>query len=144
MSRPSLIASLLLTAAVLAWPAKAQPVSLEGGITAIVNAERFRVAGIDVKLAGVYAPEPGVIYGHSAQSIFKDLVAGRSVACQLAGTQAADGRVFARCSLDGVDLAALAVKAGAARDCPAESQGRYKSLEQPRIRELVALPATCL
>ncbi len=139
----SLIALGAMIMALTALPAASQPVYLEGGVLRVTSGDSLQAAGFDIQLAGIYAPEPGVLYGHTAQTKLAAILAGESVRCSLTGQTGAQGREIAHCTLRDQDLSAVAVKAGAALDCTAQSGGAYKAMEQQSMRDRVPLPAHC-
>lgn len=139
----SLLAIGTLMVVLTATPAAAQPVYMEGGVLSVTSGDSLQVAGFDLQLAGIYAPEPGVLYGHTAQTKLEALLKGESVRCSLTGQTGEEGREIAHCTLGGQDLSAMAVEAGAALDCRATSGGLYKPLEKQNMRDHVTLPANC-
>jgi micrococcal nuclease len=63
-----------------------------------------------------------------ARSRIIELVAGRTLRCELNGERTHD-RCIGVCYLDGADVAAEMVASGVARDCPRFSGGRYQQVE---------------
>ncbi|MDX2102945.1 MAG: hypothetical protein EAZ99_03720 [Alphaproteobacteria bacterium] len=93
-----------------------------------VEGDRLQVNGRVVRLHGLIAPalkDPG---GAEARDLLERVVAGWVVTCHRIGVQR-NGLMVAGCEARGRDIGALAVEAGAARDCPAESRGRYREQE---------------
>ncbi len=86
------------------------------GRTVAVSAVRLKVAGTDVQLYGVEAPEPNQTCGSRrcpvvAKTALQKLVQGKRATCSMSG-QTDDGLPSATCKVDGVDLAAQLVRAG--------------------------------
>ncbi len=115
--------------------------STVSGTARVVDGDTLDVAGTRVRLNGLAAPERGEPGGREATRFMVDAVRGETVSCQLKGEQSYD-RMIGVCFVDGEDLAALAVAAGVARDCPRFSGGRYAALETDDGRRLV-LPGYC-
>ncbi len=111
------------------------------GKARVVDGDTLDVDGVRVRLNGLAAPERGEPGGREATRFMVDATRREAVTCELTGEQSYD-REIGRCFVDGEDLAALAVAAGVARDCPRFSDGRYAALETDEGRQL-ALPRYC-
>ncbi len=119
-------------AALLVWlalvaPAQARETST--GFARATEGDRLEINGLTVRLHGIIAPGIGDPGGPDAQALLQRLVEGRVIACHLVARQR-NGLRVAGCEARGQDIGALAVEAGAARDCTTESRGRYRSLER--------------
>ena len=121
---------------------------LTGPVTKVRDADTIEVAGVPVRLQGVAAPELDEPGGPAAAAFARNLILGRQVECSLTGEQSRD-RVIGVCSLDGVDVGELVIRAGHARDCPHFSGGRYISAEVVArktgrdLSKLYPLPSYC-
>ena len=85
---------------------------------------------VKIRLNGLDAPEIHEHGGRKAKDFMFRLLRGQDLEChpiELDGY----GRTVAVCYLNGVDIAAEAVKAGVALDCRVFSGGRYAHLEVP-------------
>lgn len=91
---------------------------------------RRRQEVVKIRLNGLDAPELHEYGGGRAKSFMFHLVRGRELECYPIEFDNY-GRTVAICYLDGVDIAAEAVRAGVALDCRIYSGGRYASLEAP-------------
>jgi endonuclease YncB( thermonuclease family) len=79
-------------------------------------------------LNGLAAPEGDEPGGDAAIDTMIELVGGRTLRCELNGERTHD-RCVGVCYVNGADIAAEMVSAGAARDCPRFSGGRYQQVE---------------
>ena len=118
-------------AAVLAslWIGCAAAQDTSTGIARALESDRLEVNGLRVRLHGVIGPglsDPGGVEG---QEMLQRLIGSHVIICHLLARQR-NGLRVAGCELRGQDVGALAVAAGAVRDCPAESRGRYRTQEQ--------------
>ncbi|NJM55344.1 MAG: thermonuclease family protein, partial [Verrucomicrobiae bacterium] len=90
------------------------------GRAAAVSGVRLKVAGKDVQLSGIEAPEPGQTCGQrscaaQAKAALQKLVQGKRATCAITGTvsNGGDGEVpSATCTIDGADIAAQLVRGG--------------------------------
>ncbi len=128
------------------WISCASAQDTSTGLARAVESDRLEVNGLRVRLHGVIGPslaEPG---GAEAQELLQALIGSHVIVYHLLARQR-NGLRVAGCELRGQDVGALAVAAGAVRDCPAESRGRYRTQEQnapwdsPARR--MTLPAEC-
>ena len=120
---------------------------LSGPVT-VIDGDTIEVAGTRMRLHGINSPERAETCrdrdgspwrcGEWAALEMRALAEGRRADCTDLGERT-HGRVVARCSLDGRDLAALAIEGGLARACPRfalahpHSQG-YEAMERAAIR----------
>lgn len=98
-----------------------------GGVTRIVDGDTFYMAGQDVRIRvwGLDAPERGDPEGPTATNAFSELIAGRTLSCDLIDTDRY-GRPVARCFLpNGRDIAAAMIDAGVAEEYCRYSRGHY-------------------
>ena len=119
-----------------------QPAYIVGQATKVIDGHTIMVGGLTVQIEGVHTPSPGELFGHTARVYTERLLEGRDLRCELLGADAR-GYPVARCLTGGKELGALVVQEGAALDCPAQSGGRFASMESARARELVTLPDSC-
>ncbi|HBG99340.1 MAG: thermonuclease family protein [Rhodobacteraceae bacterium] len=116
--------------------------ALDGRVTAVRDVDTIEVAGVPVRLNGVDGPETGTRAGDAAAHDMRQLVQGRQVRCSLNGERSHDRRIGV-CSLDGMDIGALAIMAGHALDCPRCSGGRYRPLERLDARTRLPRAGCC-
>jgi endonuclease YncB( thermonuclease family) len=131
-------------------------VAVSGVVMRVYDGDTIEVLGVPIRLQGIAAPELHGPGGSAIAGAVWDLVAGRTVRCELTGEWSADGCI-GRCSVGrrvgfldrSVDLAAVLVREGLARDCPGTSGGRYRDEERravaggARIRRIYPLPDYC-
>jgi len=130
-----LAALLLLASPALAGERIAGAALVRDGDTVVVD-------GTPVRLNGVAAPEKHEPGGHEATEAMVRMIAGRLVTCDLNGQRTHD-RMVGVCYVDGVDLGAMIIGAGRARDCPRFSGGRYAAVDTDASRAL-PLPDYCI
>ena len=131
-------------------------VALSGPVKRVYDGDTIEVLGVPIRLQGIAAPELSEPGGLAIAGAVWDLVAGHTVRCELTGEWSPDGCI-GRCSVGGradflersVDLAAVLVRDGLARDCPRTSGGRYRDEERravaggAKIRRVYPLPDYC-
>jgi len=111
--------------------------------------------GVRVRVWGIAAPELGTPLGDAVRDAMNEVLAlwkeefgDLALACRIAGVSY--GRIVAQCSYrhggtDGlVDLGAVIVGLGLARDCPAYSGGVYARFEKPEAVRSMELPPYCV
>ena len=101
----------------------------------VIDGDSIRIAGTEIRLFGIDAPELGHPHGRISKSAMIRLCRGQEVRAEI---QCRDvhGRTVARCFLpDGRDLSAELVKLGLAIDWPKHSGGIYRSLEPIEVRQ---------
>lgn len=133
--------------------AGAAPTGLAGEMTltdraSIINAHTIVLRGQSIRLWGIIAPvrdEPGALESRTgAWRLFQDHI----VTCHMPKNWG-KGQAIGKCEAAGLDLGAVLVSSGFARDCPAISGGHYRVHEQrakTRGEVLAAahsLPNTC-
>jgi endonuclease YncB( thermonuclease family) len=134
--------------------APAEPVAILTGIARARDGDDLAFGRVAVRLQGIAAPEwrPGAREpgGEAAWHSLQSIADGARVTCHLDGTTAGRaGRPTVTCFLRGTDIAALQVRAGHARDCPAFSGGRYAADERAAraaghdLSAIYPLPAYC-
>ncbi|HVW94071.1 MAG TPA: thermonuclease family protein [Devosia sp.] len=121
--RGALLAALVLVAATLAGQLLRAPAAPITGQATAVDGDTLRLEGRRVRLLGVDAPElaqtcrgadgPEWPCGTAAQALMRQLLGRGATSCVPDGRDRY-GRVLARCTTDGEDVAALMVKAGLA------------------------------
>jgi len=121
--------------------AVAAAMTITGAVDRVRDGDTVEVDGTPIRLHGVAAPELSEPGGSAAKSFMTDLVARRTVRCQLTGRRSYD-RLIGRCFLDGQDIGAAVIGAGLARDCPRFSGGRFAADETEASRRL-PLPPYC-
>ena len=98
---------------------------LAPGSVEVIDGDTLRAGDARLRLWGIDAPEAGDPGGARATSTIAAMIEGRALACRDMGLDQF-GRVLVRCDLpDGRDLGCALVSAGAARDWPRYSGGRY-------------------
>lgn len=128
LSQIATLAILLLTAT----PALA----IQGQAT-VIDGDTIEIHGERVRLDGIDAPESWqlcyapVAYrcGQEAAFALADYIGRRTVSCVHASTDRY-GRVVARCSVAGQDIAGWLVANGHALDWPRYSKGRYAGIQE--------------
>lgn len=157
--------SLKIVIAVVAaffWSAAGQSVAAElpfkpkgelSGIATVVDGDGVRIAGVEVRLQGIAAPEdngervePG---GKEATAALRALAEGQFVLCYLDGTTTRK-RPVGVCFAGDVELGEAMVRGGFARGCPRYSKSRYSQVEEEaaekgaKLAALYPLPKYCL
>ncbi len=142
--KPLLLAGALLAASLpFAGSGGAnEPAFINGPVTKVIDGRTIAVGGVSLRIEGVYTPAPGDIYGYTAKVYTERTVRGMELRCELL-EESAGGFPIGRCLHNGKELGAIVIEAGAARDCPRQSGGRFSSLESATARELVPLPPEC-
>lgn len=101
----------------------------------VVDGDTIVIDRINVRLAGIDAPELDHPWGQRSKWALVALTRGKRVTAEVTGGLSYD-RVVARCVLDdGRDLAAELVKQGLAIDWATYSGGYYRHLEPDGIRK---------
>lgn len=107
------------------------------GQATVIDGDTLEIHGERIRLDGVDAPETRqVCYapaayrcGQEAAFALADYIGRRMVACTPASKDRY-GRIVARCSVDGQDIAGWLVSQGHALDWPRYSKGRYAALQE--------------
>ena len=131
----------------MASPARAQET-----VTAraqVVDGGTLRLDGHAIRLWGIAVPEANRPDGLRATIGLFRLIDGRIVSCHLNDGRDPHALYWGKCEAAGLDIGALMVDGGYARDCTAQSNARYRIQEQ-RARDkgsdIVAtfeLPPSC-
>jgi micrococcal nuclease len=115
----------------------------------VVDGSTLKLDGHAIRLWGIAVPAPNQPAGvHATIGLFR-LVDGRIVSCHLNDERDQRAAYWGKCEAAGLDVSALMVDGGYARDCSAQSNARYRIQEQ-RAREkgsdlttVFALPPGC-
>lgn len=101
----------------------------------VVDGDTIRMGNVNLRLAGIDAPELDHPWGQKAKWELVALCKGHKVRAELEPEKSYD-RVVATCYLpDGRDLSAEMVKCGLALDWPKFSGGKYSHLEPEGVRK---------
>lgn len=101
----------------------------------VTDGDTITIAGTQIRLFGIDAPEMNHPYGKKAKWALVALCKGQQIQAEVTATDD-HGRTVARCTLpDGRDLSAEMVKQGLAIDWPKYSGGLYRPLEVPDARK---------
>ena len=101
----------------------------------VVDGDTIRIGNVNIRLAGIDAPELDHPWGQKAKWELVALCKGHKVRAELEPDISYD-RVVATCYLpDGRDLCAEMVKRGLALDWPKFSGGKYSHLEPEGVRK---------
>ena len=101
----------------------------------VIDGDTVVIDRINIRLAGIDAPELDHPWGQKSKWALVHLTRGRKVTAHVTGELSYD-RVVARCTLeDGRDLAEELVKQGLALDWPHYSGGRYAAFEPEGVRK---------
>jgi micrococcal nuclease len=121
------------------WSKTKQPivenVTTISGRCWVVDGDTIVIDGLNIRLAGIDAPEMDHPFGKNAKWALMNLTKGQIVMAEFCGEQSYS-REVATCFLaDGRDLSAEMVKAGMAIDWPKFSGGKYRHLEVSDARK---------
>jgi len=101
----------------------------------VTDGDTITIAGTQIRLFGVDAPELNHPYGQKAKWALVALCKGREIKADVTAVDDY-GRTVARCTLpDGRDLSAEMVRQGVAIDWAKYSNGLYRHLEVPDARK---------
>lgn len=115
-------------------PSPPQPSTLSGKCY-VVDGDTIRIGKVNLRLAGIDAPELDHPWGKKAKWELVQLCKGQVITAELEPEISYD-RVVATCYLpDGRDLSAEMVQRGLALDWPKFSGGKYAHLEQQGARK---------
>ena len=120
---------------------KAQPLKLEGTASAI-DGDTIIINSYKIRLEGVSAPELSEEGGNEAKLAMQTILKNKNIKCSLSGQKSYERHV-GTCWLGAVDIGALLIMQGMARDCVRYSRGRYRALETLSAQHL-PLPKYCL
>ncbi|MEM7171067.1 MAG: hypothetical protein AAF530_12915 [Pseudomonadota bacterium] len=123
-----------------------------GTVVAVQDGQTIEVATQDgnevIRLAGLVAPLEAEAQSQQAHDYLQNLALNQEVTCRLEGDVTAEASL-AICIVNGGDLGEALVLAGLARDCPAQSGGRYQAAEKQsrsqgsELHLTFALPRHC-
>ena len=120
---------------------KANPITLEG-VASAIDGDTIIINNYKIRLNGVSAPELSEEGGDEAKQAMQKILANKTIKCSLSGRKSYE-RYIGVCWIGAVDVGALLVLQGFARDCFRYSGGRYSALEPGPTRYL-PLPQYCL
>ena len=104
------------------------------GTAWVIDGDTIVIDSVNIRLAGIDAPELDHPYGRNAKYALIQLCKGQTVLAEMDGSSSYD-RPVATCYLaDGRDLSAEMVKLGLALDWRAFSGGKYRHLEADDAR----------
>ncbi len=120
---------------------KANPITLEG-VASAIDGDTIIINNYKIRLNGVSAPELNEEGGNEAKQAMQKILENQTIKCSLSGRKSYE-RHIGVCWIGAVDVGALLVLQGFARDCFRYSGGRYSALEPGPARYL-PLPQYCL
>ncbi|MEJ0070019.1 MAG: hypothetical protein WDO24_16330 [Pseudomonadota bacterium] len=114
----------------------------------VIDGATLRLEGHAIRLWGIAVPGPSRADGiRSTIGLFR-LIDGRIVTCHI-NDERDQSAFVGKCEAGGLDVSALMVDGGYARDCPAQSNARYRIQEQrardkgSELTSSFALPGQC-
>ena len=119
----------------------ADPITLEG-VASAIDGDTIIINNYKIRLNGVSAPELSEEGGNEAKQAMQKILENKTIKCSLSGRKSYE-RYIGVCWIGAVDVGALLVLQGFARDCFRYSGGRYSALESGPARYL-PLPQYCL
>ena len=120
---------------------RANPITLEG-VASAIDGDTIIINNYKIRLNGVSAPELNEEGGNEAKQAMQKILKNKTIKCSLSGRKSYE-RYIGVCWIGAVDIGALLVLQGFARDCFRYSGGRYSALEPVPPRYL-PLPQYCL
>lgn len=120
---------------------RANPTTLEG-VASAIDGDTIIINSYKIRLNGVSAPELSEKGGNEAKQAMKKILEDQTVKCSLSGRKSYQ-RYIGVCWIGAVDVGALLILQGFARDCFRYSGGRYRALE-PNPARYLPLPQYCL
>ena len=120
---------------------RANPITLEG-VASAIDGDTIIIHNYKIRLNGVSAPELNEEGGNEAKQAMQKILENKTIKCSLSGRKSYE-RYIGVCWIGAVDVGALLVLQGFARDCFRYSGGRYSALEPGPARYL-PLPQYCL
>lgn len=109
---------------------------LKGPVTHVRDVDTIEVRNVPIRLNGLDGPELGTRTEDAGKKWMQKLVLRKPVLCRLSGATTGDRYARTCYPSSGEDIAAMAVAAGLARDCPRYSKGRYRQVETDKSRSL--------
>ena len=142
--------SFLILFLLLAVPVAARAETVTG-FARVIDSTTLVIDGQIFRLKWVVAPKLGDEGGSAAAAGLMRIVTDRIVTCHIDGQRTVyAGMLTAGCETAGIDVGALLVERGHARDCSGPSRARYRAQEQRALNDgsdvltRVALPPECL
>ena len=120
---------------------RANPITLEG-VASAIDGDTIIINNYKIRLNGVSAPELSEEGGNEAKQAMQKILENKTIRCSLSGRKSYE-RYIGVCWIGAVDVGALLVLQGFARDCFRYSGGRYSALE-PEPARYLPLPRYCL
>ena len=120
---------------------RANPITLEG-LASAIDGDTIIVNNYKIRLNGVSAPELSEEGGNEAKQAMQKILENKTIKCSLSGRKSYE-RYIGVCWIGAIDVGALIIMQGFARDCFRYSGGRYRALEPGPARYL-PLPRYCL
>lgn len=141
--------TLLLLSTLLLASASADPEEESlTGFAQVMNGNTVRIEGTTIRLWGIAVPGQDRAEGMKATIALFRLIDSKIVSCHVGDQNDREAR-WGKCEAAGLDISALMVDQGFARDCPAQSNARYHIQEQraraagSQIATAFALPSRC-
>ena len=106
---------------------RANPITLEG-VASAIDGDTIIINNYKIRLNGVSAPELSEEGGNEAKQAMQKILENKTIKCSLSGRKSYE-RYIGVCWIGAVDVGALLVLQGFARDCFRYSGGRYSALE---------------
>ena len=137
------VSALMLTVAAGAARAAEETVTARA---AVVDGGTLRLDGHAIRIWGIAVPPANKPDGMRATIELFKLIDGRIVSCHMEG---GGSPRIGKCEAGGLDVGALMVDNGFARDCVAQTNARYRIQEQrarsrgSQIADTLELPAHC-
>ena len=119
---------------------RANPITLEG-LGSAIDGDTIIINNYRIRLNGVSAPELSEEGGNEAKQAMQKILENKTIKCSLSGRKSYE-RYIGVCWIGAVDVGALLVLQGFARDCFRYSGGRYSALE-PGPPRYPPLPQYC-
>ena len=113
---------------------RANPITLEG-VASAIDGDTIIIHNYKIRLNGVSAPELNEEGGNEAKQAMQKILENKTIKCSLSGRKSYE-RYIGVCWIGAVDVGALLVLQGFARDCFRYSGGRYSALEPGPARYL--------
>ena len=120
---------------------RANPITLEG-VASAIDGDTIIINNYKIRLNGVSAPELSEEGGNEAKQAMQKILENKTIQCSLSGRNSYESYIGV-CWIGAVDVGALLVLQGFARDCFRYSGGRYSALE-PEPARYLPLPRYCL
>ena len=120
---------------------RANPITLEG-VASAIDGDTIIINNYKIRLNGVSAPELNEEGGNEAKQAMQKILDNKTIKCSLSGKKSYE-RYVGVCWFGAVDIGALLILRGFARDCFRYSDGRYSALE-PKPARYLPLPKYCL